>query len=77
MAQCTFRPQVSPRSTAIAYNKVSERHFGQRDFLSTYMEHGTEMIDRPADDSSQHINIKQDMSDLSPSEKEQMINLTD
>ena len=73
MTQCTFRPQVSPRSTAIAYNKVSERHIGQRDFLSTYMEHGTEMIDRPTEDDSvqNNVAINQDMmSASSPTEKE-------
>ena len=41
------------------------------------MEHGTEMIDRPADDSTQQVIIRQDMSDSSPTEKEQMVDLTD
>ena len=34
--ECTFKPQVNPKSTKIAYKQVAEMHIGQKEFTKTY-----------------------------------------
>lgn len=35
--ECTFKPEVNPKSTRIAYKQVAEMHLGQKEFTKTYM----------------------------------------
>lgn len=45
MDHCTFRPYVSPKSTKIAYNLVTERHLRANEFIKDYLGQNTEHRD--------------------------------